>query len=145
MAEEMFLSLTVFLVILSFIYKLDNFIKIGIPLILIGITFTTDSVNQSESFFIAIFFILQIFLSLSQPEKLKAKASKLKFLPLALFTSCIFAMAIFLEYKKTDSTNSIKTISKAALEIEGDVYIVILLLVSTLFSSVITKRDKKWS
>jgi hypothetical protein len=145
MASEMFLSLAVFLVILSFIYKNDNFIKIGIPFILIGITFTTESVNQTESFFITIFFILQMFLSLSLPEKLKIKAKKMKMLPLAIFTSGIYCMTIFLDSKVIESSNTVKSISSGSLKIEGDVYIIVLILLLILFSSIITKRDKKWN
>jgi hypothetical protein len=145
MASEMFLSLAVFLVILSSIYKNDIFIKIGIPFILIGITFTTKSVNQSESFFINLFFMLQMFLSLSLPEKLKNKAKKMKILPLAIFTSIIYFMNIFLDSKGIESSNTIKSTTSGTLKIEGDIYIIILILVLILFSSIIIKRDRKWN
>ncbi len=145
MASSLYFGIVLFLVVLTFIYKLDNFIKMGIPFLLIGVTFITETVNQSETFFITIFFILQIFLSLSLPEKTKSKIKTFKIIPLAIFIMSIFSMIIYLDIKNVDSINSITNNIKNTLRAEGDIYIVLLLLVLVLFSSINTKKDRKWS
>jgi hypothetical protein len=145
MAPSLFFSIIIFITILTLVYKIDNFIKMGIPFLLIGLTFITESVNQSESFFITIFFILQIFLSLSLPEKIDSKIKALRILPVGILILSIYSMVIYLDIKKTELANSITSYVENTLKAEGDIYIILLLMVSVLFSSINTKRNRKWN
>lgn len=145
MTPMMFFSLVAFLLILTFIYKIDNFIKMGIPFILIGITFNTETVQQSESFFITIFFILQIFLSLSLPEKLETKIKFTKMLPISLFSIGVISLLIFQRSKNLEDENMITKIDKNIVEVGSDIYLLVLILVLILFSSAHSKRERKWN
>jgi hypothetical protein len=145
MTANVFLCLIVLLVVLSLYFKVDNFLKLGIPFILIGVTFSTDSVNQTESFFITIFFVLQIFLGLSLPEKYKTKLSLKRFLPFVALVVTVFSMSLYLNNKAEDNLNSVQSISQNNFLIESNVYLIILILILILFSSTSTKRDKKWN
>lgn len=145
MTPMMFFSLVAFLLILTFIYKIDNFIKMGIPFILIGITFNTETVQQSESFFITIFFILQIFLSLSLPEKLETKIKFSKMLPISLFSIGVISLLIFQRSKNLEDENMITKIDKNIVEVGSDIYLLVLILVLILFSSAHSKRERKWN
>lgn len=145
MAPTIFMLLIAFLILLSFYFKNDDFFKLGIPFILIGITFSTASVTQSESLFITIFFVLQIFLSLSLPEKIAEKAKLIKIAPLAILTLGILFIAGYMDGKNSISENSLIQSIENTLETGSDVYILLLILILILFSKVATKRDSKWS